>query len=94
MNTLIKFALVISSVAATYSANATLKEESQDTVVLNNADVVVMLGDELKVNTMALRNDIKFTQPLITQPILITKRTSRIEYTGQLPAMRAVYKPQ
>lgn len=94
MNTLIKIALVISSVAATFTANATLKSESQDTTVLKTSEVVVMLGDGLKVNTMALRNDIKFTAPQITQPIVTSRRFSRFAYLGQPPVIRTVHKPQ
>jgi len=94
MNTLIKIALVISSVAATFSANATLNNESQDIAVLQAAEVVTMLGDGLKVNTMALRNDIKFTAPQINEPVIVIKRFSRFAYLGQPPVIRTVHKPQ
>ncbi len=94
MNTLIKIALVISSVAVTFAANATLKSESQDTLVLKTSEVVVMLGDGLKVNTMALRNDIKFNAPQISQPFIVAKHRSRLAYLGQPPMIRTVHKPQ
>lgn len=94
MNALIKSALVISSFALSFAANATLKSEIQDTITVTTSDVVAMLNAELKVNTMDLKQQLAFQAPVIDAPNLRQGTASRYAYTSQSRGLRTAVTPK
>jgi len=59
MNTLTKFALVITSIVLPLSANAALESNNQDSTTLEKNDVVNLVDKEMKLNTSELVNSLK-----------------------------------
>jgi len=62
MNTLTKFALVITSIVLPLSANAALESNSQDSTTLEKNDVVKLVDKEMKLNTSELVNSLKLQE--------------------------------
>lgn len=71
MNTLTKFALVITSIALPLSANAAIKSNVLDSTVLKNTDVVKLMDNEMKLNTSELVHSITIESPITIAPISI-----------------------
>jgi hypothetical protein len=59
MNTLTKFALVITSIVLPLSANAALESNNQDSTTFEKNDVVKLVDKEMKLNTSELVNSLK-----------------------------------
>jgi len=94
MNTLIKTALVISSVAFSFAANATLRSEAQDITSLTTNDVVTMLGADMKMNTMELKQQLKFSAPKLITPPMPSAKYQRMAYIPLPATIRTFNKPQ
>jgi len=94
MNTLIKTALVISSLALSFAASATLKSETQDITSLTTKNVVTMLGADMKVNTMELKQQLKFSAPQIKTPTVLSSKYQRMAYIPLPATIRTLNKPQ
>ena len=90
MNTLTKFALVITSIVLPLSANAALKSNVLDSTTVKNTDVVKLMESEMKLNTDELVHLITIESKIDISPVSILNEFQLDDSPYNNPASQVV----